>query len=221
MSADAGDGKSTLVAALALAWGEAGERVAVVEADFRRPVQSRLLQLSGSYGLADVLTGTLGVEQAMQTVSLMRSEAGVSAVAPETGGSTATVVESAGSASVLVGGTKVANPPALLGRPATAELVRSLAEEFDHVLVDAPSPVQVSDAMSLLGVVDGIVIVARAGHTREASAQRLTALLQRTPSAPVLGVVVNAVSPADIRKYGIDAEVGQHRHGLRHNLIGW
>jgi Mrp family chromosome partitioning ATPase/capsular polysaccharide biosynthesis protein len=221
VSADAGDGRSTLVAALALVLAEAGERVAVVEADFRRPVQDRLLQLSGSHGLADVLTGMLAVEQALQPVSLARPEAGIGAEIPEMGGSMATVVESAGSMSVLVGGTKVANPPALLGRPAMAELVRSLAEQFDHVLIDAPSPLQVSDAMPLLGVVDAIVIVARVGHTSATSAERLAALLQRTPSAPVLGVVANAVSPADIRKYGVHAETGPHWHGFRHNLIGW
>jgi len=220
VSADAGDGKSTLVAALALAWGEAGERVAVVEADFRRPVQSKLLHLSGSHGLADVLTGMLPVEEAMQSVSLVRPEADVNSMAPDTAGSTATVVESAGSVSVLVGGTKVANPPALLGRPATTELVRSLVDEFDHVLIDAPSPLQVSDVIPLLGAVDAIVIVARVGHTRATSAQRLVQLLQRTPSAPVLGVVGNAVSPAEIKKYGIYADAGQYRRGLRRNLIG-
>ncbi len=220
VSADGGDGKSTLIAALALAWGEAGERVAVVEADFRRPVQSRLLQLSGSHGLADVLTGMLPVEEAMQPVSVMHPEAGVSPVTRPTAGSTATVVEPAGSVSVLVGGTKVANPPALLARPATTELVRSLAEEFDHVLIDAPSPLQVSDVVPLLGAVDGIVLVARVGHTRVASARRLLELLEHTPSAPVLGVVANAVSPADIRKYGIQAEAGRDRRGLRHKLIG-
>ncbi len=220
VSADAGDGKSTLIAALALAWGEAGERVAVVEADFRRPVQSRLLQLSGSHGLADVLTGMLSVEDAMQSVSLTRPEADVGPATPSAAGSTATVVEPAGLVSVLVGGTKVANPPALLGRPATAELVRSLADEFDYVLIDAPSPLQVSDAMPLLGAVDGIVLVARVGHTRVTSARRLLALLEHTPSAPVLGVVANAVSPADIKKYGIQADAGQDRRGLRHKLIG-
>jgi tyrosine-protein kinase len=220
VSADAGDGKSTLIAALALASAETGERVAVVEADFRDPVQSRLLQLSGSHGLADVLTGMLPVEEALQPVSLVRPGAGAGVVAADVGGSAATVVESAGSVSVLVGGTKVANPPALLGRPATAELVSSLSEEFDRVLIDAPSPLQVSDAMALLAAVDAIVIVARVGHTREASARRLLALLQRTPSAPVAGVVATAVSAADIKRYGIDADSGSHRRGRRNSLIG-
>ena len=202
--------------------------MAIVEADFRRPVQSRLLHLNGSHGLADVLTGMLSLEDALQTVSLARPEVGVGVAPlpaptpvslPVPTGSTATVVSPAGSVSVLVGGTKVANPPALLGNPATGELVRSLAADFDHVLLDAPSPLQVSDAIPLLAAVDGIVIVARTGHTRAASAERLMQLLAHTPSAPVLGVVANAVSPAEIRKYGIQAEAGQHRRGFG-NLMG-
>jgi Mrp family chromosome partitioning ATPase/capsular polysaccharide biosynthesis protein len=218
VSADAGDGKSTLVGALALAWGQAGQRVAVVEADFRRPVLGRLLDVGASPGLADVLTGALTVEEATQEVSLLPQDGASSAAQASAGGNTATVVESSGSVSVLVGATKVANPPALLGRPATPELLRALAEDFDYVLVDAPSPLQVSDVMPLLGAVDGIVIVARVGHTRAASAERLMQLLQHTPSAPVLGVVANAVSQADVKKYGIYA--GQYKRGLRHSLIG-
>jgi len=165
-----------------------------------------------------VLTGSLTVGEAMQEVSLLHPEAGMSSAAPAPVGAAATVVESSGTVSVLVGATKVANPPALLARPTTVELLRALADDFDYVLIDAPSPLQVSDAMPLLGAVDGIVIVARVGHTRATSAERLVQLLERTPSAPVLGVVANAVSQADIKKYGIYAE--QYKRGLRHSLIG-
>jgi succinoglycan biosynthesis transport protein ExoP len=220
VSADAGDGKSTVVAALALACAEAGERVAIVEADFRRPVQSRLLGLGGHQGLADVISGKLSLEEALQTVSLMHPQVGAAAPPQPASGGGATVVSPLGSISVLVGSTKVANPPALIGHPAASELVRTMAADFDQVLIDAPSPLQVSDVLPLLGTVDGIVIVARAGHTRATSAERLIELLQRTPSAQVLGAVANAVSSADIRKYGIHTDARPYRAGLRYNLIG-
>jgi Mrp family chromosome partitioning ATPase len=71
------------------------------------------------------------------------------------------------------------------------------------VLIDAPSPLEVSDVVPLLGSVDAIVIVARIGHTRETSAQRLLQLLMRTPSAPVIGVVANGVTRKDSERYGI------------------
>jgi Mrp family chromosome partitioning ATPase len=119
---------------------------------------------------------------------------------------------STGSLSVLLGDRGVANPPALLAEPAMAALVRSSAEEFDHVLIDAPPPLMVSDAMPLLAVVDGIVLVARMGHTREASAKRLVQLLAGTPSAPIIGVVANDVSRADLKRYGFS--LGYPRRGL-------
>ncbi|HEY6354924.1 MAG TPA: CpsD/CapB family tyrosine-protein kinase, partial [Burkholderiaceae bacterium] len=202
VSADAGDGKSTLVADLALVQRDAGERVAVVEANFRRPAQARLLGLDGGHGLADVLTGKLPVAQAMQRVHPI--QAAELAPAPAEGGApVATVVESreAGSLFLLAGGGAVANPPALLGHPAMAELLRSVSEDFDYVLIDAPSPLQVSDALPLLKLVDAIVIVARSGHTREMSAQRLVQLLAQSDVRP-LGIAANCLSRREMDRYG-------------------
>jgi Mrp family chromosome partitioning ATPase len=214
ISADAGDGKSTVVANLARVQCDAGERVAVVEANFRRPVQAKLLDVDGSRGLADVLLGRLTAADAMQrvqsTVPLREADAaggdGVGAV------STMVASPSVGSLSVLLGGTDAENPPALLGRPAMDDLLRSLAEDYDHVLVDAPSPLGVSDVMPLLGKVDGIVIVSRIGHTREVSAERLIELLHRSGSARILGVVANCVQRKDMERSGLSwASAGQGR----------
>lgn len=212
VSADPGDGKSTVAAGLALVQREAGRRVVVVEADFRRPVLARLLDVGNAHGLADVLAGALPLDGAMQQVARETPAINVDP-AGSAAGAVATVVESSdvGSLSVLVGGTEVTNPPALLARPAMKELVRSLSEEYDHVLIDAPPPLQVSDVLPLLGAVDGIVIVARAGHTREASARRLAQLLAGTSSAPLLGIVANAVSRKDMEKYGLSSGYGQPR----------
>jgi Mrp family chromosome partitioning ATPase len=210
VSADPGDGKSTVAAGLALVQREAGRRVSVIEADFRRPVMARLLDVGNAHGLADVLAGALTLDAAMQQVA--RTSPAINVPPASAGeGAVATVVESSdvGSLSVLVGGTSVPNPPALLARPAMGELLRSLCDEHDHVLIDAPPPLQVSDVLPLLGMVDGIVIVARAGHTRETSARRLTELLARNAGAPVLGVVANAVSRSDLEKYGFSSGYGQ------------
>jgi Mrp family chromosome partitioning ATPase len=69
--------------------------------------------------------------------------------------------------------------------------------------------------MPLLQLVDGIVIVARLGHTKEVSAQRLAHLLAGTASAPVLGAVVNCVSRKDIERHGFAfAPVKQRRRWL-------
>jgi Mrp family chromosome partitioning ATPase len=216
LSADSGDGKSTIVANLARVQADAGERVAVIEADFRRPVQSRLLGVDGSRGLADVLDGRLAMREAMQTVASGPQRAPAQPVAEPPGVSTpgvSTIVSpnGSGSLSVLLGGGEADNPPALLGGPAMAELLRSVADDFDHVLIDAPSPLEVSDVMPLLPKVDGIVIVSRIGHTRDVSGERLMELLKRTASAPVLGVVANCVQRKDLERSGLSWSSGGRR----------
>jgi succinoglycan biosynthesis transport protein ExoP len=219
LSAEAGDGKSTLIANLARVQSEAGAKVVVIEADFRRPTQARLLDANGQYGLADVLSGKVSVEEAMQIVT-SHAHMAVGAGSEEPVGAVSTVVESSGvgSVSVLVGGGAVANPPALLAGSTMTGLLRSLADEYDYVLIDAPPPLEVSDAMPLLPAVDGVLMVARIGHTRDVSAQRLAQLLGRTASAPVLGAVVNCVPRKDIERYGFTwAPAGP---GGRRKLIG-
>ncbi len=205
LSPDAGDGRSTLIANLARVQADGGERVAVIEADFRRPTQSRLFDLQGQHGLADVLAGRVPVGQAMQSgQATPRLDGAVSSGGAAGDGGVSTVVESSGvgTLSVLVGGSAPANPPALLASEEMAQLLHSVAGEYDYVLIDAPPPLEVSDAMALLKLVDGIVIVARIGHTRDVSAERLAQLLGRTASAPLLGAVANGVPRKDIERYG-------------------
>lgn len=218
ISADIGDGKSMLTANLALVQREAGERTVVLEADFRRPVQAKLLDVTPQQGLAQVLSGMLSAEEATQMVPVV--QAPVPSPTANGAGGVATAVESRrlGAVSVLVGERGIANPPVLLAGEPMRELLRSAMDEYDRVLVDAPPPLEVSDVMPLLAAVDAIVIVARVGHTRETSAQRLQQLLMRTPSAPVLGVVANGAARSDMRKYGISA--GDYGSGWPGKLIG-
>jgi Mrp family chromosome partitioning ATPase/capsular polysaccharide biosynthesis protein len=217
ISPDAGDGKSTLVADLALVQRDAGQRVAVVEANFRRPVLARMLGLEDAQGLAAVLAGTVTAEEAMLRVTPTHAASDLAAGEPALAGAQTAVEERSGSLFLLAAGEPVGNPPAVLAGEATKQLLRSLAADFDYVLIDAPSPLEVSDAMPMLNLVDGIVMVARVGHTREVSAQRLVQLLARASSAPVLGVVANCVERSDSERYGFSAPSGR---GLRGKLNG-
>jgi Mrp family chromosome partitioning ATPase/capsular polysaccharide biosynthesis protein len=190
VSPDPGDGKSTIVADLALAQREAGKHVVVFEANFRRPVQAKLLSLQESAPLPELLSGRIAVDDALQRVLPPHAAEAYAAEA------------SVGSLFALTADRSVSNPPALLSNPITGEVLANLAARFDYVLIDAPSPLEFSDAVSLFGVVDGILLVLRAGHTREASAHRLRQMLAGHASAPTLGVVANFVSRADLRRYG-------------------
>jgi Mrp family chromosome partitioning ATPase/capsular polysaccharide biosynthesis protein len=202
LSPESGDGKSTVVANLARVLRDAGARVVVVEADFRRPIQARLLD-ADTAGLTEVLAGTTTVEQLAQAQAaraggpVNANEDGAPAQPPGALGT--------GSLTVLPGSAAATNPPALLASDGMRSLLRSLCEEYDYVLIDAPSLLEVSDAMPLLPQVEGIVLVARIGHTRDASAQRLMSTLSRATTAPILGVVANCPSPKDAERYGFAA----------------
>jgi Mrp family chromosome partitioning ATPase len=131
------------------------------------------------------------------------------------GGGVSTLAASRGTGtlSVLLSGEQVENPPALLASTAMQDLLRTVAEENDYVLIDVPPPLSVSDAMALLALVDGVIIVARVGHTRDQSAHRLVQVLGRTASAPLLGVVANCVAVKDIERYGFSRAPAPARRG--------
>ncbi len=218
LSPEAGDGRSTVIADLALVQREAGERVAIVEADFRRPAQARLLGVPGTAGLPEVLAGALTVGEAMQPVPAPQPEP--LAAQPRGGFETATMLASReqGTVALLPSRAAAINAAALLASSEMHELLHGLAQEYDRVLIDVPSPLEVSDAMPLLAAVDAIVLVARAGHTHERSARRLWQLLSNTPSAPILGVVANGITPREMQKYGISTS-GEGR-GWKARLLG-
>jgi Mrp family chromosome partitioning ATPase/capsular polysaccharide biosynthesis protein len=205
VSADPGDGRSTLIANLARVQRDAGARVAVIEADMRNPVLGRLLDVDSPHGLGDVLMGRAALDEAMREVAPSAPEVpagGPDGAAP--GGISTTVVaqRGTGSLSALLAGDAIDNPPALLASVQMADLLRAVSDVYEFVLIDAPPPLSVSDVMPLLPLVDGVILVARIGHTGTQAAQRLVQVLGRTTSAPLLGVVANCVAPKDLERYG-------------------
>jgi Mrp family chromosome partitioning ATPase len=212
VSADSGDGKSTLVANLAVVARDSGESVAIVEADLRRPAQATLLGENPPHGLVDVLAGQLSLEAAMPFVGPAPRSAAPAAVAwggdGEGGGVATAVLPSVaaltgGYLRVLTAGAAVSNPPALLASARMAELLQVVAEEHEFTLVDGPPPLAVSDAIPLLRLVDGIVVVVRFGNTRNAAAARLMELVHTSSGAPVLGVVATGVPLGELRRHGL------------------
>jgi Mrp family chromosome partitioning ATPase len=204
-SPEAGDGKSTVVAALALVKREAGERVAVIEANWRRPVLARSLDVNPEPGLADALTGRLPLDAVIQSVpAASRSATSEQEDVSTDGGSTLVRTRTGRAISVLVGGASDGNPPSLADRGFT-DLLGSLSGEHDCILIDAPSPLEASEAMPLLGAVDGIIVIVRLGHTRDVSAARLAELLELPSTAPLLGVVANDVSRRELARSGLSA----------------
>jgi capsular exopolysaccharide synthesis family protein len=164
-SAVAGEGKSTTACNLAITLAQAGIRVALVEADLRRPKVSEYLGVEGSVGLTSVLIGRVGLDDALQSW-------GRNGLA------------------VLASGPIPPNPSELLGTAHMVNLLRQLQERFDVVIIDAPPLLPVTDAAVLSRICDGAVLVVRYGKTRREQLER-TARALRAVDARILGTVVN------------------------------
>ncbi len=162
-SSQPAEGKSTTVANLALAIAQAGRRVLVIDGDLRRPSMHRVFRVSNALGLSTVLTGG-DLDEAIQYSMIP----GVH---------------------VLTSGPATPNPAELLGVPEMHQLIDKVRDQFDFVLIDAPSLQTVADAAVLSLIVDAVIVVAARGQvdreTLDAGLEEL-ASVQRKP----LGVVI-------------------------------
>jgi len=168
-SAVAGEGKSSTALNLAHVLAESGTRVALVDADLRRPTVGDKLGLESRVGLSTVLSQQVDLDDALQAVG------------------------SEGCLQVLTAGRVPPNPSELLSSARMAELLDDLGRRFDHVIVDAPPVLPVTDPAVLATRCSGVLLVVGLdgrAHTPEVVAA-LDAL--ERVDARILGVVANKV----------------------------
>jgi polysaccharide biosynthesis transport protein len=167
-SAIEGEGKSTTISNLALAYAREGKRAIVVDLDLRRPTLARLFDVADRPGVVEAAYGRVSVDSALQRV----------------GG------DGRGAPLHVLAGT----PPAGdIGEfPASDQLKALLAElrsRADFVFVDAPPLLVSSDAITLGSVVDGIVLVTGHDSLRWEALDDVIRSLSMC-AAPTLGWVV-------------------------------
>jgi succinoglycan biosynthesis transport protein ExoP len=168
-SPNAGEGKTTTLANLAVALAGAGQRVVVVCCDLRRPRVHEFFWLSNEIGFTSVLLGEVVIANAIQAVP------GESRI------------------KLLASGPAPPNPSELLGGRRTADLFAALKEQSDIVLVDSPPVLPVTDAAVLSRIVDATLMVATAGSTTRKELHRAYEVLKQV-DAPLIGTVLNGVS---------------------------
>ena len=173
------EGKSTVAWYLAAAAARSGLQVALVEADMRRPSIAERHGLKPVPGLAEALGGKAWVSSSLQSAGW--SDAG-GAAAEDTNGP-----------SVLVAGQPTADSSVLMQSAVMDRVLESLSEANDLVIIDTPPIPFVSDAVSLLRRVDGVIVVASVNSTKGPEATRLRDQLS-TFRARILGVVANGGS---------------------------
>jgi capsular exopolysaccharide synthesis family protein len=174
-SGQPGDGKTTTVFNVALALTQLKAEVLVIDCDMRKPRLHKLLQLQKGEGLSTLLASGGDPDQ-----FIIRT--------PVRG------------LSVLPCGYVPPNPSELISSESMKELLRSLGERFDYVIIDAPPMISVSDPIILSTLVDGVILVVKSGESKGESVRRACQDLSAV-GARVLGVTLNNLN---IRKDGYD-----------------
>ncbi|MFF3247498.1 polysaccharide biosynthesis tyrosine autokinase [Streptomyces sp. NPDC002870] len=157
------EGKSSVSVNLAATLAEEGARVCLIDCDLRRPSIAPALGLVRDAGLTTALVGQAELHE---------------------------VLQSAGSFSVLTSGMIPPNPTQLLGSTHFAALLHTLAEQFDHLVVDTPPVLPFADTPAMAPSIDGYLLVARAGRTSRSQLVDSLRILERV-NVPVLGAVMN------------------------------
>lgn len=181
-SSIAGEGKTTTSINLAIVMAQAGKRVALVDADLRRPRIAQRLGLENAAGLTTVLVGSAEASEVLQAWGDDELY-------------------------VLTAGEIPPNPTELLESREMGRLIAELTAEFDLVLIDGPPLLPVADGLVLGQQVGRVILVAGVGQVRVGEVQEALGALSLVDANRV-GVVLNKVPASTLdggaysRSYG-------------------
>jgi succinoglycan biosynthesis transport protein ExoP len=162
------EGKTTTSVNSAIVLAQKGTRVLLIDADLRRPSIHKTFGMGPKLGLSNVLTGTATLQQAIIPSTIL----------PEL--------------FILPAGTPPPNPAELLASTKMKNILEELRKQYDHIVIDSPPTLSVTDAVVMSTGADAVVLVIRSGHTTKPALRRARDILLQV-NARVCGVLVNAV----------------------------
>ncbi|MGA7752695.1 MAG: polysaccharide biosynthesis tyrosine autokinase [Candidatus Sulfotelmatobacter sp.] len=162
------EGKTTTSINTAVVLAQKGVRVLLIDADLRRPSIHKTLGMGPHSGLSNVLTGSTKLENAITSTKVLPN------------------------LFVLPAGTPPPNPAELLASSNMRDVLAQLREQYDHIVIDTPPSLSVTDAVVLSPRADAVVLVIRSGQTTKQALRRSRDILTQV-NAKVVGVLLNAV----------------------------
>jgi capsular exopolysaccharide synthesis family protein len=177
-SAAAADGKSAVLANLAVTFAQSGNKTILVDCDLRKPSQHEIWSIPNERGLTTMMLE----DSAMSTPPLVSTD-----------------IENL---QILPSGPLPPVPADLLSNQRMNGLIGVLKARANYVLFDAPPVLAATDAALLGSKLDGVLLVVRAGHTRRDQAARAKQTLDRVHVRIIGAVLSNAPRESSGSYYG-------------------
>lgn len=175
-SPSGGEGKTVTAANLAVILAQANYKTVFVGADLRKPKEGSVFNLNNKIGLTKVISENLpysdGVIKYEEVENLYIFQAGI--IPP--------------------------NPSDMIQSKTMTQIVEQIKQDFDYVIIDSPPINLVSDAITLAGMSDGVILVIAENETKKDAAKRAVKLL-KTIGANVLGAVITKAKNKKQQKY--------------------
>ena len=181
------EGKTTTSINTAIVLAQKGVRVLLVDADLRRPSVHNILGMGPSSGLSNVLTGSATVQQTITASPILPN------------------------LFIMPAGTPPPNPAELLASVNMRDLIAELRELYDHIVIDTPPTLSVTDAVVLSPRADATILVIRSGQTTKQALRRARDILMQV-NAHVAGVLLNAVDLTSPDYYYYYEYQGKYSH---------
>jgi len=174
-SSQPSEGKTSTSLNLGATLAQKGSRVLMVDADLRRPGLAKALELQNVRGLSGILTGANEYEDTLvQRVPCLENLC------------------------LLTSGPRPPNPAELLCSMKMEKLLLRLRQDFDHIIIDSPPVLPITDATILSTLADGVVMVVECEATSRAALNRACRVMEHS-GAKLLGTVFNKV---DVKRDG-------------------
>lgn len=171
----ASEGKSTVAANIAITLAQGENKVLLLDGDLRKPVQHKVFNLKNDVGISTLIGGINTFKEVVHTG----------------------VIEGL---DVVTCGPIPPNPSELLGSDNMKDLLEQLSSRYDYIIIDTPPINIVTDALTLLDTIAGILLIAKhAQSTYDALGEAIEAI--KMADGSLLGVVVNNISVSG-GKYG-------------------
>ena len=163
------EGKTATSINLAVVLGQLGRRVLLVDADLHKSRLHEVFDIPNRVGLVSVLAENLEPSRAIVKT-------------PYPG------------VFVVPAGPETPNPSALLSSDAMKKFLELAGTNFDHVILDTPPVLLVSDTLVFAQQTDGVVLCVRGGETPREQVVRAQERILRS-GVSILGVLINALEP--------------------------